>query len=159
MVHQCSRFADPRFERYMIHHPNRLTLRLANRQKLIFSSICGARPHWVKPFLSHPPSIVGVQGHMLPAHWPDWHERQTVFWGENEEFQHMHTWHMNKVWSLPAFFAEVLVRRKAILADSPFHYGFPSVQKGADKALLALKTWLQYKSYKETHKASTLSLL
>lgn len=71
-------------------------------------------------FISHPPHIVHEQGHMLPAHWPDWHGRQMVFWGGNEEFLHMHTWLMNKVWSLPTFFAEVLARRKTVLADGPF---------------------------------------
>lgn len=45
---------------------------------------------------------------------------KTVFGGENEEHLHMHSWQMNKVWSLPSFFAEVLPRRKAVLADRPF---------------------------------------
>lgn len=40
--------------------------------------------------------------------------------GRNEEFLHMYTWLMNKVWSLPTFFAQDLARRKAILADGPF---------------------------------------
>lgn len=40
--------------------------------------------------------------------------------GRNEEFLHMHTWLMNKVWSLPTFFAEALARRKPVLADGPF---------------------------------------
>lgn len=79
--------------------PKGQIFKLADMQNLMFSSICGARPHWRKLFMSHPPHIVGEQGHMLPAHCPDWHERQMVHWGENEEFLHMHTWHMNKVWS------------------------------------------------------------
>lgn len=62
---------------------------------------------------------------MLPTHWPDWHGRQTVFLGRNEEFPHMHTWLMSKVWSLSTFFAEALARRKAVLADGPFDSGFP----------------------------------
>lgn len=31
--------------------------------------------------ISHPLEMVGEQGHMLPAHWPDWHGRQAAFWG------------------------------------------------------------------------------
>lgn len=38
----------------------------------------------------------------------------------NEEFLHMHTWLMNKVWSLPTFFTGALARRKVVLADGPF---------------------------------------
>lgn len=40
--------------------------------------------------------------------------------GRNEEFLHMHTWLMNKVWSLPTFFTGALARRKVVLADGPF---------------------------------------
>jgi len=40
--------------------------------------------------------------------------------GRNEEFLHMHTWLLNKVWSLHTFFAEALARRKAVLADGLF---------------------------------------
>lgn len=40
--------------------------------------------------------------------------------GKNEEFLHMHTWLVNKVWSLPTFFTGALARRKVVLADSPF---------------------------------------
>lgn len=45
--------------------------------------------------------------------------RQSLL-GRNEEFLHMHTWLVNKVWSLPTFFAEALARRKAVLADGLF---------------------------------------
>lgn len=37
-----------------------------------------------------------------------------------EEFLHMQTWLMNKVWSLPTFFTGALARRKVVLADGPF---------------------------------------
>lgn len=40
--------------------------------------------------------------------------------GRNEEFPHMDTWLMSKVWSLPAFFTEALAKGKAVLADGPF---------------------------------------
>lgn len=38
---------------------------------------------------------------------------------------------------------------------APLTKASPRVQKGADKALLALQTWLQYKSCRGTHKTST----
>lgn len=83
-------------------------------------------------FVSHSAHNVGEQGHMLPTHWPDWHGRHSVYWGsENEEFLHMYTWHRNKVWSLPAFFSEVLERRKNVLADGLFDSGSPSGSEGS----------------------------
>lgn len=66
----------------------------------------------MKLYTFHPPHIVGEQGHMLPAPCPDWHERQLVLWEENEEFLHMHTWHMDKVWSFTRFLHRGFSKKK-----------------------------------------------
>lgn len=39
--------------------------------------------------ISHPPHIVDEQGHMLPSQWPDWHGRQTVYWGGAPAHAHL----------------------------------------------------------------------
>ena len=44
---------------------------------------------------------------------------------------------------------------KIVLIPVPYD-GTSTFQKGADKAFIALKTWLQYKSHSGTHKASTI---
>lgn len=66
----------------------------------------------------------------------------------------MHIWLMNKVWSLPTFFAEALARRKAFQQTAPLTKNFPRVQKRAGKVLLTLKTWHPYKSHSGTHRAT-----
>ena len=73
---------------------------------------------WARSYVAKLTGLIGMEG------------RQS-FGGENEEILHMHTWHVNKVWSLPTFFAEVLARRKAVLADEPFDSGFPLGSEGS----------------------------
>ncbi len=72
-------FTEPLFRQGMIHEPNKQTFTLAKPS--LFLHLWSQATLGEAVLISHPPHIVGEQGHMLPTHWPDWHGRQTVFWG------------------------------------------------------------------------------
>lgn len=79
MPHLYSQFAEPLFGQDVIHEPSKQILRLAKAS--IFLHVWSQATLAEAVQISHPPHIVGEQGHMLPTHWPDWHGRRTVFWG------------------------------------------------------------------------------
>lgn len=77
MPHLYSQFAEPLFRQGMMHEPNKQTL----AKPSLFLHLWSQATLGEAVLISHPPHIVGEQGHMLPTQWPDWHGRQTVFWG------------------------------------------------------------------------------
>lgn len=99
----------------MIHEPNKFS----QWQKLVFSSKFGAEHTcWSSFDISSPSHCCWARSSV--ANWVAW-----LAWmadrllGRNEDLPHVHIWLINKVWSLPTFFA--LARRKAVLADGPFY--------------------------------------
>lgn len=99
--------------------------------------------------------IVGERGHMVPTHCPDWHGRQTVFWGRNDGIQHMHTWLLHCL-ELTYILCWGLSKTK----DCPFwqlHSQSSPYGSKWSNVLLTLETWLQYKYHRVMHETGTTS--
>lgn len=117
--HVYSQFAEPLFGQSMNCEPNKHTHSQTGKAQSFPPAAVPSNSGWSRFDISSSSHCWWARSYAAKSlAWPGWKADRRL--GRNEEFLHMHTWLMYKVWSLPAFLAEALARRKAVLADGPF---------------------------------------